>query len=155
LSKYCWKCKQTLEKERLKTKRKKEKVKQRKQILRKRKAQSPTRQKKDCDILWSKIVKKKGACEVCGKKLNLNSHHIVGRKNLTLRFDLRNGCCLCAGCHKFYQQSAHEDPLWFADWVKQNRPSDYAYLQEQRNKKTLSIDYISLKSELENKLRLV
>lgn len=153
LSKFCYRCRQTLEKERLKTKRKKEKLKLRKQILRERKKLSPAKLKKECDALWSKIIRKKGTCEVCGKKLNLNAHHIIGRKNLTLRFDLKNGCCLCSGCHKFYQQSAHEDPLWFTEWLKQNRPDDYNYLQEQKNKKTTSIDYLNLKSELETRLK--
>lgn len=91
--------------------------------------------KKKLDVLWSQLVKKQadGKCEVCGKQENLNSHHIVSRKNLNLRWDLKNGCCLCVGCHKFKNESAHLDPIWFIGWVIENRKSDYEYLLTKRN----------------------
>lgn len=85
---------------------------------------------KKLDSAWSLAVKKNASykCEVCGERSNLNSHHIVGRRNKTLRWDLRNGVCLCVAHHKFGLQSAHEDPLWFREWLEENRWEDYAYL---------------------------
>lgn len=85
---------------------------------------------KKLDNAWSELVKKRAKykCEVCGKTDTLNSHHIVGRVNRTLRWDVKNGVCLCVKHHKFGRQSAHEDPLWFKEWLEDKRWEDYAYL---------------------------
>jgi hypothetical protein len=99
--------------------------------------------------LWSQIVRSKGACEVCGRKLGLNAHHIVGRRNLTLRYDPRNGCCLCSGCHRLYKESAHEDPIWFMQWMMQHRPDDYNYLFEKREELSYNQDYEKVINQLE------
>lgn len=88
------------------------------------------------DTLWSKLVKIRGGfkCEVCKKQDNqLNSHHIVGRTNRNLRWDLRNGVSLCVGCHKFRTQSAHEDPEWFRGWLMKNRGEDFDYVNQKKN----------------------
>ena len=86
--------------------------------------------RKSLDNLWSLAVKKKAnnRCEVCHKAQSLNSHHIVGRRNLQVRWDIRNGVCLCVKHHKFGVESAHEDPLWFREWLEENRWEDYSYL---------------------------
>ena len=85
---------------------------------------------KRLDAAWSLEVKRRAGyrCEVCGKRNNLNSHHIVGRRNRNLRWDLRNGVSLCVSHHKFGLQSFHEDPLWAREWLEENRWEDYAYL---------------------------
>lgn len=90
---------------------------------------------KKLDIAWSRAIKKVNSdrCEVCGKEGKLNSHHIVGRKNRTLRWDVRNGACLCTTHHKLGKQSAHEDPLWFQEWLEKNRKDDLKYLNKIRN----------------------
>lgn len=80
------------------------------------------------DKAWSRNILSKGKCEVCSKKESLNAHHIVGRRNLTLRWDLRNGVCLCAGCHTFRTLSAHQNPEWFHFWLEENRWEDLAYI---------------------------
>ena len=90
--------------------------------------------RKECDKLWSLIVRAKVACEVCGSPYYLNAHHIVGRSIYILRFDLRNGACLCVGHHKWNNLSAHENSPWFTKWMQQNRPDD--------------LDYINSKSEI-------
>ena len=92
------------------------------------------------DKLWSLKIRSKKYCEVCGQPAN-NPHHIVGRRNLTLRHDLRNGCLLCAGCHTFKRESAHQDPIWFVTWLMQNRSDDYNYLFEKREELSTHIDY--------------
>jgi hypothetical protein len=91
--------------------------------------------KKELDEAWSKAVKKKAGfkCEVCGKTEHLNSHHIVGRRNRTLRWDCRNGVSLCVSHHKFGLESAHEDPLWFKEWLEDKRWEDYQYLYLVKN----------------------
>ncbi len=83
--------------------------------------------KNQADKLWSKIIRSKQFCEVCGKQGH-NSHHIIGRINHITRWDIRNGCYLCYGCHF----KAHNDPIEFIDWLKANREDDYYYLTERR-----------------------
>ena len=70
---------------------------------------------KKLDLLWSKKIRELGWCCVCGKTGRLNAHHYVGRMNRAVRWDLRNGFCLCVGCHTYSIRSAHQDPEWFRE----------------------------------------
>jgi len=92
---------------------------------------------KKLDSTWSELVKKRAGykCEVCGigESGHLNSHHIVGRRNRMVRWDVRDGVCLCVKHHRFGIESAHEDPLWFREWLEENRWEDYAYLYTVKN----------------------
>ena len=47
--------------------------------------------------------------------------------------DVREGVCLCVKHHRFGIESAHEDPLWFREWLEENRWEDYAYLYTVKN----------------------
>jgi len=96
--------------------------------------------RKQCDRLWSEIIRSRIFCERCGKPAN-NPHHIIGRANYNLRWNIRNGCLLCAYCHVFGSHSAHNDPLGFMEWLKSNRPDDYEYLKWKRNEPVHRIDY--------------
>ena len=89
--------------------------------------------KAKADKLWSEIIRSIGFCEICGKNQNLNAHHVVGRINYALRWDLKNGICLCAGCHTFNRTSAHNNPLAFVEFFKSIRPDDYEYLLSRKN----------------------
>jgi predicted restriction endonuclease len=83
------------------------------------------------DNLWSKIIRVRvdNKCEVCGSIDSINAHHIIGRSNYLLRWDLRNGVSLCAKHHKFDRwQSAHLNPIWFDSWLKKYRHEDFEYL---------------------------
>jgi hypothetical protein len=108
-----------------------------------------------CTEIWSKIIRFPGKCERCGKTQYLNSHHVIGRINYFLRFDLRNGCCLCSSCHVFSKEAAHNDPIGFINWFKDTRPDDYQYLLENRNKIAhYSIyDYQNILKDLKEKLK--
>ena len=93
---------------------------------------------KKLDKQWSELVKIRAGnkCEVCGKtreQTQLNSHHIIGRTNRNTRWDLRNGCSLCVQHHKFGKQSAHEDYVWFDEWLKKYRKEDLEYLNGIKN----------------------
>lgn len=59
--------------------------------------------KQECDKLWSRLIKLRAGnkSELSGKTENLHSHHIFGKPNLRLRYELDNGICLTAGEHKF------------------------------------------------------
>lgn len=87
--------------------------------------------KNKCLKLWSQIVRERAGnkCEFCGSTKYLNSHHIVGKKFKPLRFEILNGICLYANCHKWkIGLSAHENPILVAEWLKKNRPDAYKFL---------------------------
>jgi len=89
--------------------------------------------KNKCDKLWSKIIRSKGKCEVCGTFKANHPHHVIGRRNFELRWDIRNGCLLCANHHTAGKFSAHNDSIWFMDWFLRARPDDYEYLLKKKN----------------------
>ncbi len=83
--------------------------------------------KRQLDKLWSDIIRSKGYCEWCGN-IGKNAHHVIGRTNYSLRWDIRNGCFLCVSCHF----KAHNDPLGFTKFFRKNRYKDYLYLCKKR-----------------------
>lgn len=108
--------------------------------------------RRKADKLWSQLIMNKGRCEVCGKDKNLNPHHVVGKRNLALRHDLRNGVCLCSGCHTLKVKSAHQDSMWFIEWFRLNRPADYGHVWDNKSKLTTQIDYEERMAELKKML---
>lgn len=85
---------------------------------------------KKCDKAMSVLVREKGFCEKCGNTGNLQHHHIIGRANKTLRYDILNGMSLCWQCH-FFQ--AHGGSVAFVDWLDEKFPERMSYLRETRN----------------------
>lgn len=80
-------------------------------------------------IEWSKLIRKKGYCEVCLKNKNLNAHHILPKDRYqNLMFEELNGICLCVSCHKYNKYSAHKNGIWFTEWLKVNRNDLYTYV---------------------------
>jgi hypothetical protein len=78
---------------------------------------------------WSLIVRKNRICEKCGKtNCKLDSHHLISKTFIPLSLDVRNGCCLCSGCHTFGIESAHKGSIMFVEWFKNHRPKDYEYI---------------------------
>lgn len=114
--------------------------------------ETKTKVRNRLDKLWSLKIRSKGYCEVCGKSDGLlNAHHAYGRKNLSTRWDLRNGVCLCATHHTMGNQSAHNNPIWFIKWMEENRREDYDYLVEKMKEtpKPYSLkDYLKIEEEL-------
>jgi len=78
---------------------------------------------KQLDDAWSLLVKLTAGnkCEYCSNTQNLNSHHVFGRRNHSVRWYPSNGVCLCAGHHALLKFSAHQSPTWFANWIIQKR----------------------------------
>lgn len=72
--------------------------------------------KRQADALWSSIVRAAGKCRICGSGERLQAAHGFSRRYLGTRHDLRNGWCLCSGCHKTMGYRAIEwDALMRAD----------------------------------------
>jgi predicted restriction endonuclease len=118
----------------------------------KRKPKSPLKKLQDRLLdLWRIKVKERAGyrCEICGKSnCKLDPHHIITRKNLTTKWDLHNGVCLCCGCHTLKGRlSAHGDPLFFTAWLLEHRPEDYEYLRVKKNER-FDRDYIRIEAEL-------
>ena len=83
---------------------------------------------KKLDDAWSLLVKLKAGnkCEYCGKEKPLNSHHIFSRSNKSVRWDLKNGMCLCVGHHTFNSRfSAHKTPTEFTYWLEKVKGKEY------------------------------
>jgi len=81
---------------------------------------------KQLDTLWAKAVKLRAdnRCEIVtdkrcqnvnglGKGHGLNAHHMIGRSNYNVRWDVNNGVALCVKHHVFSIWSAHQNPFWF------------------------------------------
>jgi len=114
---------------------------------------------KQLDKLWSQLIKREAGnkCEVCdleGGNTRLNSHHIVGRRNYRLRWELYNGVCLCSGCHTFRRNSAHQNPIWFDEWLRDGRSEDYKLVKSTMNeiKKWSMDEMLDLRKEFEESL---
>ena len=108
--------------------------------------------KKKADNIWKSVGKEGAVCEVCKRMpehkvqyKQLHAHHIVGRKNMTLRWDLRNRIWLCAYHHTLGPISAHNSPRWFMEeFFKVNYPDDYNYLIKHETKITkVTADYVT------------
>ena len=89
--------------------------------------------KRKCLKLWSEKVKDRAGrkCEICGKKRKkwLNAHHVEDSiLNKFLKFDVRNGTCLCPKCHKFGQHSAHKSFCTMFTFMSKKRMADFEYL---------------------------
>jgi hypothetical protein len=58
---------------------------------------------KDLDKLWADVVKARAGhkSEYSGKTERLNAHHIHGKPNYRLRYELDNGVSITSGEHKF------------------------------------------------------
>jgi len=92
--------------------------------LRLRVYNSPKAVNKRKDDEWAHEVKVRAnfRCEYCGSEKNLNSHHLFSRSNRSVRWDVDNGICLCAGHHTFSSVfSAHKTPFEFTEWFKEYR----------------------------------
>jgi hypothetical protein len=110
--------------------------------------------KRTLDDIWSEIIKIKAGnkCEFenCTKTTYLNSHHIFSRTNLSLRWDINNGICLCSGHHLLKNDSAHKAPIEFIEWLKIKRGENwYNYLRKKYRENSKKIDYLEIKKELE------
>lgn len=103
-----------------------------------RKKPKPTPQisaKKKADAIFSKLVRAKGFCELCGRSegVQLQCAHWLSRTFSNTRTDFDNAFCLCAGCHR----AMTADPTAWADWtISQRGRATYERLREAANEKS-------------------
>lgn len=66
----------------------------------KRKVSKKRQLDKKCLDLWSKCVRARDlTCRGCNSDFRLSAHHVRSRTNLSTRYLLDNGICLCWKCH--------------------------------------------------------
>ena len=78
---------------------------------------------------WSRAVRDRDGnrCAVCGTVNYPQAHHILPKRFFkAVALDIDNGICLCPSHHKFGRYSAHQNAVWFAEWLKTHRPEQYA-----------------------------
>ena len=84
---------------------------------------------KKLDDHWKRIVKARAGrmCERCKVPVrNLNAHHVIGRRNKAVRWELSNGVALCPSCHVFSSSfSAHQTPTLFTLWIIAQRSEEW------------------------------
>jgi len=103
--------------------------------------------KRMADKLWSEIVRSAGKCRICGSTERLQAAHGFSRRYLGTRHDLRNGWCLCSGCH---MASTHH-PLMWDDFMRQELGDLYEPLRAKALAKCIP-DYEAVIAELKAKV---
>jgi len=87
------------------------------------------RQAMKLDKIWAKEVRDRDkVCQVCGGKGRLQAHHIIPRAYKETRHNMLNGILLCYPHHKGKYISAHQNCLWFVNFLKTKKPEVYDYL---------------------------
>lgn len=73
---------------------------------------------KQLDKLWADVVKARAGMksEYSGKTEGLNAHHIHGKPNYRLRYEINNGVCITSGEH-FYIAHVQGRSQKFKDWA--------------------------------------
>ena len=79
-------------------------------------------------IRWSKAVRERdGCCQVCGKKDGiLHAAHIIPDQFKRYQYEVDNGVTLCFQHHIRTKWAFHQNPLFFANWLKEHKPDIYA-----------------------------
>lgn len=66
-----------------------------------------------CDALFSKIVRREGVCEICGRTENIQCCHIISRTYSNTRLVEANAFAGCAKCHLH----THKWPVDMYDFI--------------------------------------
>jgi nucleoside-triphosphatase THEP1 len=113
-------------------------------------AQKPTL--KALHRLWADCVKARAQyrSEYSGKEGCLHAHHIHGKSNYRLRFELRNGVCITGGEHKFIAHHSGRSAKfkrWAMD-LRQLWDAEVEILERQLGSTDLFLVEIYLKQQL-------
>ena len=94
----------------------------------KKKPKTPTKTRllKQCDTLFSLLVRSAGRCSNCGKSEFLQCAHGFSRRYRAVRFDTRNAWPLCRGCHVYFTHR----PLEWDEWMRSELGDLYEVLRD-------------------------
>ena len=105
---------------------------------------------KDLDQMWRDTVKERDnyTCQWCGEKVSgrgAHAAHVVPRSNgYRLRWNTRNGKCLCYKCHA---GKWHEGGLG-RQWFDEKYPEEIEYLLEEKAKGGIKLTTTDLEEKL-------
>jgi len=88
----------------------------------KSKPKTPTKTQllKKCDATFSKIIRSRGCCEICGSTEALQCAHGFSRRYRATRYEAQQCWCLCRGCH--YRFTVR--PLHWDEWMRERMGPD-------------------------------
>jgi len=115
---------------------------------------SRKKQKKECDLLWAKLIKlrAKGRCEYCGGE-GKNAHHIYSRNRASTRHDPANGIFLCPLHHTLGVWSFHKNPIESVEWLKKKKGEKWYQMLRIRAEQIYKPDYNLIKLDLLQELK--
>ena len=98
---------------------------------------------KIADYRWSQVICQQGCCAVCGRRGNLEAHHLIGRNHFATRHRIECGLCLCRHHHRFDSEiSPHLAPQAFEAWLQKAFPERYQWVQEHKYRQiSEKVDY--------------
>ena len=70
---------------------------------------------------WSKHIKQKGFCQICGTTEKLHAHHVnegFSERNKKEQISLDNGICLCENCHNVFHEEYGRIDFTFDDYLE-------------------------------------
>ena len=116
----------------------------------KKKKTERTKIRNKLDKEYSIAVRAVNKCEYCGQEGTLNAHHIFGRSNFGVRWDLDNGVCVCVSHHVFGKLSFHKSPIEMIEWIKGVRGEEWYERLREKAKEIKKYSIGELKELLEH-----
>ena len=111
------------------------------------------KRKKDMDKLWADVIKARAGymSEISLQEGILAGHHIFGKPNLVLRYDIRNGICLLNHSEHIYGVHNKNDLIkrtYYEDEIRALRESDYFALEQLYHVTSPQFDWDAKEKEL-------
>jgi len=84
------------------------------------------------DKLWSQVIYAvfEGHCAKCGSTYGVTPHHVIKRRNKSVRHEIYNGLLHCPLCHSW----AENHPEEYLEWMKGKFPKHHAWNADNRNR---------------------
>ena len=112
---------------------------------------SKSKLQKQCDILFSILVRSVRRCEAsqytkvhCGGQLQCA--HIISRSNRRLRWDTMNAICMCAGHHRYFTTKSE---AWYWDFLPKYFPDKSEYVKKYRNDIVANLNLEAIRDDLQ------
>jgi hypothetical protein len=90
----------------------------------------------DCDKLYQELGRKMYKNCFCGKPYSCLHHHVPKSRSSALRYEIKNGVPICAGCHNLHHSASDTDiefkyklfmeDKWGKDWEIELRQQRFA-----------------------------
>jgi len=85
------------------------------------------------DAAWGAMIHAAGRCAVgLGCSGPLEAHHLIRRSAKATRHAAENGILLCAFHHRYADFSPHAGPKAFMEWLLENMPERWAWVQNHK-----------------------